>query len=88
LGSDEPVRHAPPPPRLARVREPLWGVRLENQQMTCELRYHGVRGVEYRLFHNNEFLRGRGFATRELAVKAATDVLKDLEREGWIQFEI
>ena len=87
MANKDPVRQASQPPRLARVREPLWAVKFESQLMTCELRYHGTHGVEYRLFHNNEFVKGRGFATRELAVNAAAVVLKEFEDEGWVRFE-
>ena len=51
----------------------------------CELRYHGEYGVEYRLFQNDQFYRGKGFATRMLAVQAAEIVRRQLEDEGWSQ---
>jgi hypothetical protein len=67
----------------ALMREARWTVRFEGQRISCELRYHGILGVEYRLFRDNEFCRGRGFRTRELAVQAAAAVRQQLENDGW-----
>ena len=64
-----------------RVREALWTVELEGQRISCELRYHGRFGVEYRLFRDNEFYQGRGFRTREPAVQAAASVRRRLEND-------
>jgi hypothetical protein len=66
------------------VREPLWTVEFEGQRISCELRYHGKYGVEYRLFRDNEFYQGRGFRTREPALLAATVVRRQLEADGWV----
>ena len=65
----------------ASVREPLWTIELEGQRISCELRYHGRLGVEYRLFSDDEFYQGRGFRTREPAVQAAALVRRQLENE-------
>jgi len=67
----------------APVREALWTVELDGQRISCELRDHGRYGVEYRLFRDNEFYRGRGFRTRETAMQAATSVRRQLENDGW-----
>ena len=67
----------------APMREALWTIEFEGQRIGCELRYLGKYGVEYRLFHNNEFFQGRGFRTREPAVHAAATVRRQLENDGW-----
>ena len=64
------------------VREALWMVEVAGQRISCELRYHGRHGVEYRLFQNNEFCQGRGFPTRQTAVQAAASVRRQLEDGG------
>jgi len=64
-------------------REPLWTLHRDELWITCELRYHGEYGVEYRLFQNDQFYKGRGFPTRDLAVQAAGVVRQQLEADGW-----
>ena len=61
------------------VREALWTVEAEGERISCELRHHGRRGVEYRVFRDYEFSYGRGFRTRTLAVQAAALVRRQLE---------
>ena len=65
----------------ASMREALWTIELDGQEIRCELRYHGRFGVEYRLFRDNEFCQGRGFRTREPAVQAAASVRRQLEND-------
>jgi hypothetical protein len=87
------VRHAddddddPPEPQFAPAadpeREALWTLHRDRQRIRCELRYHGEYGVEYRLFQNDQFYRGRGLPTRTLAVEAADIVRRQLEEDGW-----
>ena len=79
LPPEEPERPAGP-----REREPLWTVHRDRQWITCELRYHGEHGVEYRLFQNDQFYKGRGFANRELAVQGAEVARRQLEADGWL----
>jgi hypothetical protein len=67
----------------APMRETLWTVEFAGQRISCELRYHGEYGVEYRLFRDNEFYQGRGFRTREPAAQAAAMVRRQLEDDGW-----
>jgi hypothetical protein len=74
---------APSTPVGATEREPLWTVHRDRQWILCELRYHGEYGVEYRLFQNDQFYKGRGFSTRELAVQAAEVIRRQLEEDGW-----
>jgi len=64
------------------VREVLWTVEAEGERISCELRHHGRYGVEYRMFRDYEFDRGRGFRTRTLAVRAAALVRRQLENAG------
>ena len=65
------------------IREALWTVEAEGERISCELRYHGRHGVEYRMFRDFEFYHGRGFRTRTLAVQAAASVRRQLEDAEW-----
>lgn len=80
--ADDEPSEAPSAPADAE-REALWTLHRDRQWIRCELRYHGEYGVEYRLFQNDQFYRGRGFPTRTLAVQAAEIVRRQLEEDGW-----
>ena len=69
-----------PPPRKQRPGEPLWSVRVNGATWEAELRYHGEYGVEAQIFKQGEFLIGRRFDTRELAIQWAK--LERAELEG------
>ena len=49
----------------------------------CELRNHGVYGVEAQLYRDKEFYAGRRFNERADALVHAAKVRQDLERDGW-----
>ena len=74
-----------PVPRKPRAAEPLWELRRDGVTWTCELRYHAERGVEATSFRNGEFLMGRRFDTRVLAVQWAdfeAAAINRKERDG------
>ena len=81
--ADDDPSDLPRPEGAAPEREALWTLHRDRQWILCELRYHGEYGVEYRLFQNDQFYRGKGFSTRMLAVQAAEIVRRQLEDEGW-----
>ena len=71
-----------PPPRVSRPGEPLWSLRKDGRQITCELRSHGEYGWEAQLFRDGGFYAGRRFDLRAQAVEHAEQTQQDLEREG------
>jgi hypothetical protein len=84
--ADEPFyspNAKPPPPRVSKPGEPLWSLRKDGRQITCELRSHSEYGWEVQLFRDGEFCAGRRFDLRAQAVAHAEQTLRDLEREGW-----
>src|SRR6202521_3697534 len=71
--SDEPF-YAPNRTTAPRQRQPgehLWAVRKDGRQLDCELRDHGPWGVEVQVYREREFLYGRRWATRALALEEA-----------------
>jgi hypothetical protein len=63
------LRLEPPSPALSAAgREPLWTVEKDSRQLACELRDHGEWGVEVQVYREREFLYGRRWATRALAL--------------------
>jgi hypothetical protein len=73
----------PPPPRASKPGEPLWSLRKDGRQFTCELRSHGEHGWEAQLFRDSDFYAGRRFDLRAQAVAHAEQTRQDLERDGW-----
>jgi hypothetical protein len=83
--ADEPF-YSPqrqPAPRVSRPGEPLWSLRRDGRQITCELRCHGEYGWEAQLFRDGEFYAGRRFDLRAQAIDHAEQTRRDLERERW-----
>jgi hypothetical protein len=71
--SDEPF-YAPNrtiAPRRPRIGEPLWTLQKDGRRLACELRDHGEWGVEVQVYREREFLYGRRWATRALALEEA-----------------
>jgi hypothetical protein len=68
---------------VSKPGEPLWSLRRDGRQITCELRSHGEYGWEAQLFRDGEFYAGRRFDPRAHAVAHAEQTRQDLEREGW-----
>jgi len=73
----------PPPPRVSKPGEPLWSLRRDERQITCELRSHGEYGWEAQLFRDGDFYAGRRFDLRAQAVAHAEQTRRDLERARW-----
>jgi hypothetical protein len=59
-------------PRQRQPGEHLWTIRKDGQQLDCELRDHGPWGVEVQVYREREFLYGRRWATRVLALRKPT----------------
>jgi hypothetical protein len=57
--------------RRRRPGEHLWTIRKDGQQLDCELRDHGAWGVEVQIYREREFLYGRRWPTRALALEEA-----------------
>jgi hypothetical protein len=86
MSPDEPF-YAPedkPAPRQPRPGERLWTVRKEGRQLDCELRDHGAWGVEVQVYREREFLYGRRWATRALALEEADEQKARYLREGGV----
>jgi hypothetical protein len=54
-----------------------------HDRFDCELRYSGVCGVETQFFRDGEFVAGRRFGTRALAVWWAEEERKVIEKGEW-----
>jgi hypothetical protein len=87
------AKHQPPhapsrqsdPQRVANPGERLWRVRKQQRAIEAVLRDHGGRaGIELQFFLEGGLASGRLYPTRELAVAAADDKRRELERAGWI----
>ena len=72
----------PPPPPPPRKGEPLWTIQKAGRQLACELRDDGDLGVEVQVYRDREFLYGRRWATRALALREADDQRARYLREG------
>jgi hypothetical protein len=70
---------------LRSCTERLWRVRKPPRAIDAVLRDHGHGvGIELQFFLEGEIASGRLYPTRELAVAAADDKRRELERAGWI----
>jgi hypothetical protein len=74
-------------PRQPRAGEPLWTVEKDGRQLGCELRDDGEAGVEVQMSRDGEFLYGRRWATRELALAKADEQKAQYLREGGVLLE-
>jgi hypothetical protein len=77
-----PNRTTAPPER--RPSEHLWAVRKDGRQLDCELRDHGAWGVEVQVYREGEFLYGRRWASRALALEEADERKTQYLREGGV----
>jgi hypothetical protein len=65
--------------------ERLWRLRKQQRAVDAVLRDHrGDAGIELQFLLEGELASGRLYPTRELAVAAADDKRRELERAGWI----
>jgi hypothetical protein len=84
--SDEPF-YAPNRTTAPRQRQPSehpWAVRKDGRQLDRELRDHGEWGVEVQVYREREFLYGRRWATRALALEEADEQKARYLREGGV----
>jgi hypothetical protein len=84
--NDEPF-YAPNRATAPRQRQPgehLWAIRKEGRQLDCELRDHGTWGVEVQVYREGEFLYGRRWASRALALEEAGERKAQYLREGGV----
>lgn len=72
-----------PDPRKARVGEHLWSMRKGDKRVDAELRDHGGYGIEIQFRYQGQFVYGRRWATRKLAVDEADEKRRELEGDGW-----
>jgi hypothetical protein len=70
------------PPTKPRPNEKLWELWARHKLFSCELKYRGEYGVEAQIFEDAEFVWGRLFQTRELAVNWATLEKEFIEKGG------
>ena len=70
------------PPRQPHPGEKLFEFLVGPTRHLCELRDHGKWGVEVQFFKNEEFLMGRHFDTRELAIQWAAIERAAIEKDG------
>jgi hypothetical protein len=85
--SDQPFyapNRKPAPPRQPQPGEHLWAIRKDGQQLDCELPDHGERGVEVQVYREREFLYGRRWPTRALALEEADDQRAAYLRKGGV----
>ena len=85
--SDEPFyapNRKPPPPPQPRKGEPLWAIQKAGRTLACELRDDGDAGVEVQVSRDGEFLYGRRWATRALALEEADELQARYLREGGV----
>jgi hypothetical protein len=84
--SDQPF-YAPDDKSALRESQPgehLWKMRKDGQQLDRELRDHGSWGVEVQIFREREFLYGRRWAGRALALEEAAERKAQYLREGGV----
>jgi hypothetical protein len=72
-----------PTPRQRQPGEHLWAIRKDGQQVECELRDHGEWGVEVQVYREREFLYGRRWPTRALALAEATESGSKTAASSW-----
>jgi hypothetical protein len=87
MSDDQPFYapdHKPASPRHPQPGELLWTIRKDGRQYDCELRDHGVWGVEVQVYREREFLYGRRWATRALALEEAAERKSHYLREGGV----
>ena len=62
-------------------------MRKQARSVDAKLRYYTEDvggGVEVQFFHDGDFMYGRRWPTRELAIREADEKRQELERAGWI----
>jgi hypothetical protein len=64
--------------------EHLWAMRKHDRLLECELRDRGEWGVEVQVFREGEFLFGRLWPTRALAIEDADERKAQYRREGGV----
>jgi len=84
--SNQPPFRAPKPstaPAIARQpSEHLWTVRLQGHQYDCQLRDHGIWGIEVQVYRDLKFMSGGRWESRELAMRDADARKASFLREG------
>ena len=71
----------PPPPDPS--AEQLWAITKGDRSVTAELREYG-RGCEVRLFSDGCCFAAHALASREVAVRYASVIQRDLIARGWV----
>jgi hypothetical protein len=74
--SDQPFYapdRKPAPPRQPQPGEPLWSISQDGHQLDCKLRAFEPWGVELQIYQDGEFLQGRRWPTRAMALEGADE---------------
>lgn len=77
--------HRKLPPRKSTPAELLWRLTCGNERRRAELRDRGIVGAELQIYINGQFVSGRHYTTRALAIADADAFRAALERDGWIR---
>ena len=84
--SDEPfdatTRTVPPP--QPRAGEPLWTIQKDGRTFACEIHDDWELGVQVQVYREGEYLYGRRWATRALALAKADEQKAQYLREGGV----
>jgi hypothetical protein len=72
--------HVPIPATKPQLGEPLWQTRASHVTWSAELKDRGRWGVEAQIYRDTDFVIGRRFDLRELAVEWAERLRRDVER--------
>jgi hypothetical protein len=73
----------PDPPRQPKPGEVLWALVRDGHWRRAELRDHGKVGAELQIHVNGEFVNGRRFERRDLALAEAAAARHAFEALGW-----
>jgi hypothetical protein len=90
--SDDQPFYAPSDRRSTLRRQPqpgehLWAIQKDGHRLDCELRDYGAWDVEVQIYREREFLYGRRWPTRELALEEADDQRAEYLRKGGVLIE-
>jgi len=72
--------YRPPPATTAVLRSRSGTFRKDYATWSCGLRYHSEWSVEAQIFRDTDFVIGRRFDLRELALRWAEELRGDIER--------
>lgn len=74
---------AKPAPRMPAPGERAWALQKDAGMMHADIRDNGAAGAELQVFSRGEFIFGRRYETRGIALDEAAGLRQQLEAEGW-----